>query len=262
MVTAISRWTSALEAWAIPDEVLAQSAGADPWTLDSNLFRPAKRTGTPSPGLATRRAAEVIPHGGSVLDVGCGGGAAGLALAPPAASVTGIDESSAMLELFASIATERGLAHRTVEGRWPDVRDAVATFDVVVCNHVFYNVPDLDRFAVALSDAATGRVVVELTPAHPQTRNAAVWKHFWDLDRPMGPSSADALAVVRSAGIDATLEHDTQINTQRADPSPEQQAAQVARMCCLPPDRVPEVMAFLADHPPARTPPDVIWWDV
>ncbi len=261
-MTALERWQAELGAWAIPAEILAKAEDNDPWQLDPSLFAPAGHRSVDAPGLAMRRSLEVLPPGGTVLDIGCGGGAAALALVPPAGTVIGIDESPGMLELFATSASARGVAHRTVLGRWPDTRAAVDTADVVVCHHVFYNVPDLADFGLALGDAATRRVVVELTPRHPQTRNQAVWDHFWGVARPAGPTSEDALAVLTEAGIDATLEHDPQINEQRAPQPPLAQAAQVARMCCLGPERLDEVAAFLAEHPPERTPPDVIWWDV
>ena len=41
-----------------------------------------------------RVAHEALPSGGTLLDVGCGGGAASLPLAPPAALLVGLDQSS------------------------------------------------------------------------------------------------------------------------------------------------------------------------
>lgn len=265
--TAIEHWRNELAAWAIPDEVLQTLDGENPWALDPALFAPARPDPTRAsewtpPGLAAQRALEALPEQGSVLDVGCGGGAASIALSEQAGSMVGIDESAAMLEVFSAEAAARGLEHRTVLGRWPDVRATVSPTNVVLCHHVAYNVPDLDEFALALQSAATNRVVIELSPRHPQTRNAAVWQHFWGITRPSGPSAEDALAVLREVGIDATLERDDRVNDLRADRSPEQRAAQVARHCCLGPDRVADVMTFLAQHPPAQTPPVVIWWDV
>lgn len=266
-VTAIQQWRSELAAWAIPDEVLQTLDDENPWTLDPALFAPARFVPTESngwspPGLAARRALEALPEQGSVLDVGCGGGAASMALTKQAGSVVGVDESAGMLEVFSAEAEARGLEHRTVLGRWPDVRDAVSPTNVVVCHHVVYNVPDLGDFALALQSTATRRVVIELTPRHPQTRNAPVWQHFWGITRPSGPTAEDALAVLSEVGIGAKLERDDRINNLRADPSPEQRAAQIARNCCLGPDRLDDVMAFLAQHPPERTPPVVVWWDV
>ncbi len=262
MTTALDHWRAQLAGWAIPESIRQAAGDASPWRLDPALFRPAAPARPDDVGLATRRAAERLPAGGTVLDVGCGGGAAALALVPPAGRVVGVDESADMLEAFAQAAASRPVEHDTVLGRWPDVAASVGEADVVVAHHVVYNVADLDTFAHALTAHARYRVVLELTARHPQTRNAAAWRHFWDLDRPTGPSSSDALAVLEAAGIPAIREADTRPNRQRATPEPRAQATQVARLCCLPPDRLDEVMAFLAEHPPERTPPHVIWWDV
>ncbi len=261
-MTAINHWRTALGRWAIPDQILEQTRGQSPWQLDPQLFTAARPDASATPGLATTRALDALPMHGSVLDVGCGGGAAGLALVPPAGELIGVDESAGMLERFSTSAAERDIAFRTVLGRWPEVASETEQADVVVCHHVVYNVAGLDAFALALGAAARTRIVIELTSHHPGTRNREVWRHFWGIDRPTSPTSGDALEVLTEAGIDATLEHDTRINAQRAAPSPIAQATQVARMCCLGPDRLDEVMTFLAHHPPERQPPDIIWWDV
>src|SRR5581483_5660559 len=113
------------------------------------------------------RALEALPDKGSVLDVGCGGGSASLALVPPAGLITGVDASRDMLTEYAAGAAQRGVAHHEVEGTWPDIEDRVDPHDVVVCHHVLYNVADLAPFVRALTDKARQRVVVELTDKHP-----------------------------------------------------------------------------------------------
>ena len=145
----------ALAAWAIPEDILGQ-ATADPWRFPPSLFS-AHGHEAPADSPSRRRALEVLPEGGTVVDVGCGPGAASLHLAPPASFVVGVDESAEMLAAFARAAQERGVSHREVEGRWPDVADAVPVADVVVSHHVFYNVPNLAAFALALTiTPATG----------------------------------------------------------------------------------------------------------
>ncbi len=112
-----------------------------------------------------------------------------MALADLAAHATGVDQSEAMLELFAEEAAARDLPSSTICGSWPDVEDTAGTAGVVVCHHVAYNVADLAPFVVALSRAARNRVVMELTTAHPQTSNAPLWDQFWGLERPTGPTA-------------------------------------------------------------------------
>src|SRR5512146_2244172 len=89
MPTAADQWRDERAAGAIPPEILEQ-APEPPWGLPPELFRADDQ---PPESPSRDRAREALPDGGSVLDVGCGGGAASLALVPPAASVTGVDTS-------------------------------------------------------------------------------------------------------------------------------------------------------------------------
>ena len=253
MTDAAAQWRDELEAWAIPDEILAQ-APESPWGFPPELFAaPPDPVDTPS----RDRGLEGMPAGGSVMDVGCGGGAGGLALVPPAGLVIGVDESAGMLETFATAATQHEVAHRAVQGRWPDVADDAGTADVVVCHHVLYNVADLPPFIRALSAAAQRRVVVEITATHPMTTSVPLWRHFHDLDRPDGPTADLALEVIRGLGIDAQM--------QRWSRPPRGVAREVyvrmnRRRLCLPVDAEPEVDRVMG---PTDLPRDVvtIWWD-
>ena len=106
MTSAAERWRDALEAWAIPPAILA-SAEESPWIHPPELFTvPATADATPSHD----RAREALVDRGSVLDVGCGGGAAAFALTPPAASVVGVDHQPEMLAMFEDNAAARGVA--------------------------------------------------------------------------------------------------------------------------------------------------------
>lgn len=253
-------WRESLEAWAIPESIRAQ-APSEPYRMDPALFRPTLEPVSGAPrSLATERALEALPEGGSVLDVGCGGGAASMALAGRAASVVGVDESAEMLTLFSDEAQSRGLAHRTVQGRWPDVAAEAGTADVVVCHHVAYNVPELAGFARALDAAARSRVVMELTLVHPQAVNNPLWRHFWGLERPEGPTAQDAAEVIRSLGIDARLEVGP-TSRLRAEVSWEHRVASSTRSLCLGPDRMAEVDEQLRQLPERSDERAVIWWD-
>jgi len=272
-MTALDRWRDQLAAWAIP-EWISEQAPSFPWTLDPALFRPAER-GRPHgegdqpsdhdvlPSLSTTRAGEALPVGGSVLDVGCGGGAATMALGDVVGSACGVDESAAMTELFLEVAAERGIDARAVIGRWPDVASSVPPSDIVVCHHVAYNVADLASFGLALDDAVRpgGRVVMELTSSHPQTVNAPLWRHFWDVERPAGPTATDAAAVLREAGLAVALETGPAGALRREAPW-DARVAGAARMLCLGPDRADEVAVQLEALPPRSSERAVIWWDV
>jgi SAM-dependent methyltransferase len=254
MTSAAERWRAELEAWAIPDEILAQ-APESPWGFPPELFKaPPDPTDSPS----RDRALEALPDGGSVIDVGCGGGAGSLALVPPARLVIGVDASEQMLNTFASGASEHGVTHRVVLGNWPDVAAEAGTADVVVCHHVFYNVADLPPFVDALTVAAQRRVVVELTSTHPMTTSAPLWQHFWNIDRPAGPTAELAADVVRGLGVDVHME--TWTRPPRDVPR-EVYVRMNRQRLCLPVDAEPEVDRIMG---PVNLFRDVVtlWWDV
>ena len=86
-----------------------------------------------------------------MLDVGCGCGAASLALLPTATAITGVDANPAMLECFDRHATAARIDHTTVQGRWPDIADEVPAHTVVLAHHLAYNVVDIEEFLTARS---------------------------------------------------------------------------------------------------------------
>jgi len=131
-------WADQLAAWAIPDHILA-AAPESPWAFPPAIFTGPDPAAAASP--SRRRSLEELPDGGTVLDVGVGGGAAGLGLAPPAGRIVGVDESADRLAAFITRAGEAGVTAEAVRGRWPDVSVALAPADVVVCHHVFYTSP-------------------------------------------------------------------------------------------------------------------------
>src|SRR4051812_28598057 len=97
-MTAAAVWAEALAAWAIPEDILA-AAPESPWGFPVALFHPAEDgpADTPSRQAALDALDALGGSGGSVLDVGCGAGAASLALVPPARRVIGVDSSPDML---------------------------------------------------------------------------------------------------------------------------------------------------------------------
>jgi SAM-dependent methyltransferase len=260
MTTAAQQWADDLASWAIPPEILA-AAPESPWIHPVEMFTV---DGEVQDSPSHQRAREALPAGGTVLDVGCGGGRASMALVPAATRATGVDEQQTMLDRFAVAAHERGVAAETVLGRWPEVAPHTSSADVVVCHHVVYNVADLVPFVLALSTHATRRVVVELPTAHPLTHMAPLWREFWGLERPSGPTADDCLAVVREAGIEPTQEvWVDDAFSARTKLTPEQQAHYLRIRLCLPEDREADVAAFLAraTDPPARR-TATLWWDV
>ena len=243
---AAERWAERLAGWAVPQRVLDQ-APADPWTQDPARFAVGpddRRTRSAS------WAREVLPPlGGTVLDVGCGGGRASLALVPPATEVVGVDRRGAMLDEFVAAAARLDVARRTVHGEWPEVASVTPSADVAVCHHVLYDVADLAPFVLALTARARLAVVVELATIHPMTALAPAWRHFWDLERPSGPGLDDLLAVLRELGLDPEWTVSARAPRAGDATSPAELAPRVCRRLCLPADREAEVAEWLADHP-------------
>lgn len=255
---AAEQWADQLTAWAVPQHIL-DAAPATPWVFPPDMFR------APPPGTAPRSrsselAADALGGGGTVLDVGCGAGVAAFALVPPAAALIGTDRQDDMVRRFAETAAERGIPATVVAGPWPDVAPDVPPADVVVCHNVLYNVADLEPFVRALHEHARRRVVIEITERHPQTHRAPLWKHFWDLDRPDGPSASLAAQALREVGFPVRMERSAA--TMRDDTrATSVEAAFWCRQLCLPPDRVDEVTALAAELPFPRD-RVTLWWDV
>src|SRR5262249_44752109 len=159
-----------------------------PWEMPVDLFAAfARDARVDSPTATHRRAAEAMPAGGTVLDIGAGGGAASLPIAPPAAHVIAVDQHQGMLDALEQIGEANGIDATVVAGAWPDAASKVGPADVVVCANVLYNVADLVPFVRALTDHARVRVVAEFTSVHPLTWLADLWQHFWGIERPHGP---------------------------------------------------------------------------
>ena len=88
----------------------------------------------------------------------------------------------------------------------PRVADTVPVADVVVCHNVLYNVADIPPFVAALDARARRRVVIEITPKHPQDRRRMLWRHFWNLERPHEPTAATAVEAIAEAGLNPIAE--------------------------------------------------------
>lgn len=261
MGTIMRNWREQLQRWAIPEHIL-RAAPADPHRFSVTLFSALAAEALRQPRSRTHeRAIERLPHGGSVLDVGCGGGAGSLPLAPPAALLIGVDQSAGMLDVFTKGARQRGAEVITVEGTWPDVAGATPDADVVVCLHVIYNVADLEPFVRALTAHARRRVVLEFPTRHPLAWMTPYWQRIHHIDRPRGPTSDDALAVLAAAGLDVHHERWLRPHGLRDAPQDEQ-VEFIRKRLGLGPERDTELTALIGDIglPDTR---EVVtaWWD-
>ncbi len=252
-------WGRLLTDLAIPDRILA-AAPTSPYGFGVRLFDRLAREAMTKETPSRARAREALPAGGTVVDVGCGGGAASLSLGPRLGTAIGVDQQEDMLAAFAARASELGVAHHEVLGGWPDVADATPDADIVACHHVFYNVQDLGPFVQALTSHARSRVVVEMTGEHPLAWLGPLWRRFHDLDHPSGPTVGDAIAALRWIGLDVAVE-------LWDEPSPWRDFADelvplIRTRLCLPASRDPDIQRALKELelPPDRRQLATLWW--
>lgn len=248
------RWASALGGWGIPDEILA-SAPESPWVWPASRFQRAPdQIDTPS----RRRALEVLPECGSVLDVGAGAGWASLPLAPKVGHVTAVDRDTEMMAAFGRAATDRNVAHATAHGRWPAAGAVVEQADVVVCHHILYDVHEIVPFLVALTEHTRHRVVLELSPEHPTSWLNPLWHHFHGLERPTEPTAEDVVRILRLLGLRPSMTTWARSPWSRGLDRKEV-VSFVRRRLCLPAERDSEIHRLLRPEPGDR---DLItiWW--
>jgi SAM-dependent methyltransferase len=275
-VTALDRWRTQLEAWAIPAPILA-AAPESPWGFPTELFRSraAEATGSgveQSP--TTRLAAQALPQGGSVLDVGCGGGATSLPLSSRAGLLVGLDDQRDMLPGFLRAAAAAGVDARAICAPWPEGAVEVEPADVVVCGHVLYNVAEAGPFLEALDRNARHRVVLEITARHPLAWMSDLWERFHGLRRPQGPTMEDAEAAIREIGVTPHAQSRREAESHPAGGGfarREDAVALVRRRLCLPATRDPEVQAALGSRlrehggrwsaGPQQQEIVTVWWD-
>src|SRR5205807_5727272 len=114
---------------------------------------------------------------------------------------------------------------------------------------VLYNVSDLMPFITALNNAATRRVVIEITRSHPRNRplERALWRHFWNLERPTVPGWEDAVAVMREGGIEPNVDL-WESDQHGGFHSLEELVSWMRQTVCLDPAREDEVRAIVLEH--------------
>jgi hypothetical protein len=266
------QWRDAMQTWALPESILA-AAPESPWGFPIEPFRTRVERAKPGDlSFANRRALEALPEHGTVLDIGVGSGAASLPLHPRCSLIVGVDASAALLAEFRRQARRVGAGARTIRGAWPDVQRRTPVADVVVCNHVVYNVGDLAPFALALHRRARQRVVVELTRRHPTSWMADLWLRFHDLERPVRPDAADAFSLLRGLGLPVRRPSASSDRGAGGFSRREDAVASIRRRLCLDASRDPEVAEALGDRlvhsdalwavrPPSQ-PIVTLWWDV
>ncbi len=252
------RWRRSLHAVAVPQAVLDNAPEPEP-ALEPPMFRwdpdeDAKQPVRPS----RRRALDALPAGGSVLDVGVGGGASSLGLVPKAGLIVGVDPSEGMLELFEASARAAGVASRAVLGTWPQAADQVEPADIVVCHHAIYGVADIEDFMAALTARARRRVVIEVSEQHPLAGLGPLWRRFHGVERLEWAVADEAEAVVASMGL--AVEREDMVLPPRGREVPPGFVAFVRRRLYVGPGRDPEIEDFLRGRMPQEQRVVALWW--
>lgn len=250
MTTAADRWREGLLGRRIPEAILA-AAPESPYGYPTELFvHRAEHATEVAPTPTTREALTALPPRGSVLDVGCGGGATSLPLRDRVATVTGVDEREDMLAAFRDAWSTAGVGAETIPGTWPVVEAEAPIADVVVCGHVLYNVADAAPFVTALGRHARRRVILELTARHPLAWMGDLWESFHGIAWPAGPTADDAEELCRDLGFDV-VRRDRTTEGDRGGGGfarREDAVALIRRRLCLSPERDDEVVATLSER--------------
>jgi len=252
------RWRRLLSQSAVPQEVVERSPEPAA-TLEPERFRwrpeeDAKQPVRPS----RRRALEALPEGGSVLDVGVGGGASSLGLAGKVGLIIGVDPLPGMLESFTESARTAGVAIKTVLGTWPEVADEVEPADVAVCHHAAYRATELEDFVLALTWRARHRVVIEMSSRSPLAALDPLWKAIHGVERPDWFVADEAEAVLRAMDLGVERE-DIVLPPRQQEVTPEL-VAFARRRLHVGPERDPEIEAFLRAREPQEHRVVALYW--
>jgi SAM-dependent methyltransferase len=206
VTNSIARWADQLEAWALPESLLA-AAEESPYGWSQKIWkRRSEATAHREPGGTLQIVRDILDSPAEILDIGVGRGRASLPLVMDGHRLHGVDESSEMLAGFVEDAATAGVAVETTLGRWPDVASEVAVADVVIAANVVYNVADIAPFLDALVAHARRAVVIELTEEHPWAHLTEMYRSVHGIDRPEGPTADDLIDVVRDqTGIEPVV---------------------------------------------------------
>ncbi|MDH3194341.1 MAG: class I SAM-dependent methyltransferase, partial [Acidimicrobiia bacterium] len=193
---AVDHWRSQLEAWALPQDLL-DAVPWNPYEWPAELFS-RRDTSVANQDLAERHTNAVIRRFEpvSLIDIGAGTGGSCLQYAEEGVAVTAVEPDGAMAAKLRSLIAERGVTVDVIEGSWPDAAGLVLPADVVTCSHVIHNVPNPGPFLWAMQSVARRAVVIQEFEVHPWAHLGPYYRQLHGLDRPVGPTVDDLVAVI------------------------------------------------------------------
>ena len=190
------RWRVQLEAWRIPDDLLA-AVEESPYGWPQRFWKRRSAVAVDAPEPHTLQVVRnLLDDRGSVLDVGAGRGRASLPLAREGHHLTAVERDPGMAAGLVADAADLGVEVHLFELPWPEAAASVPRADVVMSAHVVYDVPDIVPFLTAMIDHAAEAVVIELSERHPWAGLAPYYRALHGLERPDGPTAEDFAAVV------------------------------------------------------------------
>lgn len=240
------RWAEQLEAWRIPDELLS-AVEESPYGWPQRFWKRRSEMAAAEPEpLTTSIVRRLLGPDGDLIDVGAGRGRASLPLAREGHRLTAVEADAGMVAGLVEDAARESLAVEVVQGRWPDVSDAVAPATVVMSANVVYDVADIGPFLGAMDGLANAAVVIELTETHPWSWTAPLFRALHGLPRPAGPTLGDLVAVIEQViGVSPEVERWTR-SGQMWFADWDEILEFHGRMLVLPPGRRHELRPLLA----------------
>jgi SAM-dependent methyltransferase len=256
--SAAARWRENVRGSTVPRAILDRAPEAE-YSLEPERFRWRPEEDAKQPVRPSRlRALEALPEGGSVLDVGVGGGASSLGLVPRPGLITGVDPLEAMLGAFTASAEAAGVPVRTVHGTWPEMAEQVEPADVVVCHHAVYRVEEIEAFLAALTGHARRRVVVEVSGHPPLVALNPLWNAFHGLERPDWLVPDALQAVLEDMGL--AVEREDMVLPARAQEVTPELVAFSRRRLYVGQERDSEIADFLRSRAPVPSRVSALWW--
>jgi SAM-dependent methyltransferase len=188
--------------------------------------------------------AQLKAHPGwTALDIGGGTGAWASLMAQHARHVTVVEPSPAMREVMRENLAAVGARNVTiVEGEWPDVE--VGEYDLTLCAHAMYGLPDLEAFVRSLEAVTRELCVLLMRAPIPGGLMAQAAQHVWGQPHD-SPNFQVAYNALLQLGIFAdVLMENTGLWDPWTSPSLEEACAEIKRRLNIETD---EHDAFLWD---------------
>lgn len=196
MTGAADRWRRDLEAWALPDWLMA-GAEDSPYGWSQAVWKRRSEEAALQPDTPTTvRVRSFLNAGGGLLDVGAGRGRASLPHAVEGAQLTAVEPDPGMAAGLCEDAAALGLSVDVVQERWPQARRSIGSVNVAMSAHVVYDVAEIAEFVAGLDDVADIGVVIELSERHPWSDLTPLYQQVHGLERPAGPTADDLVEVI------------------------------------------------------------------